>query len=890
MNERKSREEGERGVAPPRWADRLLEWFCAPHLLEEVQGDLHERFSRRVALFGERSARRQYAWEALGFFKPFALKRQQREYPSPLFLHPAMIRNYLKIAWRNLANNKTFSAINILGLALGMVSSLLILLWIQDELSVDNYHANGPQLYHVMQRQMYDGKVETGRFTPGVLPDELKQQFPEIIHAAGYTGWDARMTFTVGDKINKESGHWAGADWFKMFSIPLLAGTPTTALNTPNSLAISRKVAEFYFGDPTAALGKSIRIDNKTDYQVTAVFENLPTNTSDKYDFLLNWQDCITRNPWMKDWGNNGPHTRIQVRPDADVATLNAKLKPFLRKYNKELGRSFNAELFLQAVPDAYLYSNFKNGQQDGGRIEYVRLFGIVAAFLLLIACINFMNLATARSVKRAREVGVRKVVGAMRSLLVGQFIGEALLLTSLALLIALGFIYLILPSFNSLTGKHIRLQITDARFWLMLGGITVVTGLLAGSYPALFLSSLNPVRVLKGSLKFGSGARLFRQGLVVFQFVLSTLLIVGTIVVYRQVNFIQTKNLGYDRENLLYVPVEGELTTQSAYKTFRDELLRMPGVASVSSIQEAPHNIGSSTGGVSWPGKDPNVLIEFAQTSVGYDVARTLKLKLTGRDFSPAFSTDTTNYLINQTAAKRIGYENRNRTGGPAGSPVGQPLTMWGKPGKIIGVIEDFHFQSLHTQITPLILRLSTDPGSQNFMIRTQPGQTQQALASIEALWKQMNPKFPFAYRFADEEYNNLYKSETVVGSLANYFAFLAIFISCLGLFGLAAFTAEQRTKEIGVRKVLGASIANVVTLLSTDFLKLVFIAILIASPLAWYVMDQWMQHFQYRIGVEWWVFVAAGVLAILIALLTISFQSIKAALMNPVKSLRSE
>ncbi|MFD2573043.1 ABC transporter permease [Spirosoma soli] len=870
-----------RSSGPPRWADRLLEWCCAPLLLEEVQGDLHERFQRRATLFGQRSARRQYIWEVLGFItKPFAVKRQRSEYSSPFFSHPDMIRNYLKIAWRNIVGSKAFSGINILGLALGIASSLLILLWVQDELSVDNYHANGPQLYHVMQRQMYDGKVETGRFTPGVLADELKKQFPEVVHAAGYTGWEARMTFSVGDKVNKEGGHWAGADWFKMFSIPLLAGTPETALNTPNSLAISRKVAEFYFGNPMTAIGKSIRIDNKSDYQVTAVFENLPSNSSDKYDFLLNWQDCLTRNPWMKDWNNNGPHTRIQLRTDANVAAVDAKLTPFLRKYNKEIGRSFDAQLFLHALPDAYLYSNFKNGQQDGGRIEYVRLFSIVAAFLLLIACINFMNLATARSVKRAREVGVRKVVGAMRGLLVGQFIGESLLLTSMALLIALILINLLLPAFNSLTGKHISLQVNEPQFWLMLIGITIVTGLLAGSYPALFLSSLNPIRVLKGSLKFGAGARLFRQSLVVFQFVLSTLLIVGTIVVYRQVNFIQTKNLGYDRENLIYIPVEGELAAQSTYKTFRDELLRMPGVLSVSSIQEAPHHIGSSTGGVSWPGKDPNVNIEFAQTSVGYDVAKTLKLKLSGRDFSPAFSTDTTNYLINQTAAKRIGYAN----------PVGQPLTMWGKPGKIIGVIEDFHFQSLHTPITPLIFRLSTEPGSQNFMIRTQPGQTQQALASMETLWKQMNPKFPFAYRFADEEYSNLYKSETVVGSLANYFAFLAIFISCLGLFGLAAFTAEQRTKEIGVRKVLGATVPNIITLLSMDFLKLVIIAILIASPIAWYAMTQWMQGFEYKVGVEWWVFVVAGVLAMLVAILTISFQSIKVALMNPVKSLRSE
>jgi len=501
--------------------------------------------------------------------------------------------------------------------------------------------------------------------------------------------------------------------------------------------------------------------------------------------------------------------------------------------------------------------------------------------FLLLIACINFMNLATARSVKRAKEVGVRKVIGALRSVLAGQFMGEALLFTVLALVLAVTLVFFLLPAFNSLTGKYLALHFTDASFWLLLIGTTLVTGLLAGSYPAFFLSSLEPVKVLKGSLKFGSGARLFRQGLVVFQFVLSMLLIVGTIVVYRQVNFIQTENLGYDRENLIYIPVEGELATLTKFKTFKDELLRMPGIQTVSSMNEAPFSIGNSTGGVSWTGKDPNVNIEVTQTAVGYDLLKTLKAKLVaGRDFSAEFSTDTSNYIINESLAVRTGYKD----------PVGQPITMWGKPGKIIGVMEDFHFQSLHTPIAPLILRLSTEPSSQNFLIRTQPGQTKQAVASIESLWKQQNPKFPFSYHFTDDEYQKLYQSESVVGSLANYFAFLAIFISCLGLFGLSAFTAEQRTKEIGVRKVLGASVTNIIGLLSTDFLKLVLIAIVIASPLAWYTMNQWLQGFAYKLDITWWIFAVAGVLAIGIAILTVSFQSIKAALMNPVKSLRSE
>ncbi|UFH54232.1 ABC transporter permease [Spirosoma sp. KNUC1025] len=789
-----------------------------------------------------------------------------------------MLTNYLKIAWRNIVRNKAFSAINMLGLALGMACSLLIFLWIQDELSVDNYHANGPQLYNIMERQFYDGKIVAHGATPALLPDELKKQFPEIVYAAGLTGWDAHMTFAAGDKTNREMGRWAGADWFQMFSIPVLAGTAKTALNGPNNLAISRKAAVTYFGSPQSAIGKSIRIDNDKDYQVTAVFENLPETSSDKYDFLLNWQDCISRNSWMKEWGNNGPRTRIMLRPDANVANLNAKLGPFLKKYNKELDDKFNIELFLQPYQEAYLYANFENGQQSGGRIDYVRLFAIVAVFLLVIACINFMNLATARSAKRAREVGVRKVVGALRSLLVGQFVGEALLLTILSLGIALALVYLLLPDFNALTGKHIRLHLTNSTFWLIILGMTLLTGIVAGSYPALFLSSLNPVRVLKGSLKFGAGARLFRQGLVVFQFVLSMLLIVGTIVVYRQVNFLQTKNLGYDRENLIYLSADGDIVNR--FQTFKAELLEMPGIQAVSYMDESPVDISSSTGGVSWTGKDPNVNIQFMHAGVGYDFIKSMKIRIKGREFSKEYGTDSTNYLVNEAAVRRIGYKN----------PVGQPITQWGKPGKIIGVMEDFHYQSLHTAIQPLILRFAPDAGRKTVLVRTQPGQTKQALASLEATWKQLNPKFPFTYQFADADYRNLYESESVVGSLANYFAFLAIFISCLGLFGLSAFTAEQRTKEIGVRKVLGASVPNIISLLSTDFLKLVLIAILIASPLAWYTMNQWLQGFAYKLPVTWWIFALAGVLAVAIALLTVSFQSIKAALMNPVKSLRSE
>ena len=889
-------------MTPPRFADRLLTWFCAPHLREEVLGDLHERYALQVKRIGQANARLRYWREVLAYVRPSMMKRKPSvrhsgEFTSPecrttFFLNPDMLRNYLKIALRNFWRNKSFSAINILGLALGLTCSLLIFLWVRDELSIDRYHANGSHLYRLMWRQLSDGKRMAMAATPGPTAQELPKKFPEIVRAAGYTSRNVPMTFAVGDKINKEVGDWASADWFKMFSVPLVVGSPETALKSPNSVAISRKVADTYFGNPQTAMGKSIRLDNKGEYQVTAVFENLPLNTAQHYDFLLSWDDFLTRQPWAKEWGNPSPSTFLQLRPDTDVPAFEAKIKHVLRGYlgiNAKNAKQFDVELFLQPFEDVYLHDQTENGEISGGRIEYVKLLSIVAAFMLLIACINFMNLSTAQSSKRAKEVGIRKVVGAERSRLISQFIGETLLLTIVAVMVALGLVSLLLPSFNQLSGKRVAMPFAELDFWGALLSIVVITGMLAGSYPALFLSSLQPVRVLKGSgptsrLKFRPGATQFREGLVVVQFVISMLLIIGTFVVYRQVNYIQTKNLGFDRENLVYVPLEGDLAPQ--YATLKQELQRMPGIQNVARMDYQPSNIRSSTSWVDWTGKDPKTSVEFAQVSVGYDMDKVLKMKqMDGRYFSRAFSTDSGGYVINEQAAQRIGYKDRS-----AGSAVGQTLTFWGKPGKIIGVVQDFHFQSLHEPIKPLIMWFGEKATYGNLLVRTQPGQTKQALASLETVCKQLNPAIPFSYSFADQEYQSMYKSEQIVGELVNYFAVLAIFIACLGLFGLASFTAEQRTKEIGVRKVLGASVASIVGLLSNDFLKLVVIAIVIATPAAWYVMDKWLQGFAYKTDLSWWIFALAGVLAIGIALLTISFQAIKAALMNPVKSLRSE
>ncbi|GAB3316543.1 ABC transporter permease [Larkinella ripae] len=868
-------------MKPPRFADRLLELFCAPERLEEVLGDLHEEFVYQLRQGGERRARRQYWRAVFGFMKPFAIKRKP-QYPTTDSMNPTMIGNYFKIARRNLIRNKAFSAINILGLALGLACSLLILLWVQDERSVDGFHANGPHLYQIYERSYYDGKVEAAYFTQGLLADELKRVIPEIQYASALE-WVRPATFTVGDKVNKMAGTQAGEDFFRMFSYPLLAGTAETALTVPNGIAISRTMAEQFFGSPEQALGKSVRHENRSNLTVSAVFENLPANSSHQFDFLTPWSDFVKENEWTKRWGNTDPLTMVQLRADRngnpiDPAKVEAKIKDFIYRYTDKTP-GLRMELALQPYPEKYLHSTFKNGQLDGGRIEYVRLFSLVAVFILLIACINFMNLATARSQKRAKEVGVRKVVGAARLALMGQFLSEAVLLTFFAIVIALGLVGLLLPAFNELTGKQLALPFTEPVFGLSLVGLLLLTGFVAGSYPALFLSSLHPIRVLRGSLRFSGGATVFRKGLVVFQFSLSIMLMVGMIVIYRQMNYFQSKNLGFDRQNLVYVPLEGDLLNK--YDLFKEQAGKLDGIATISRMEEAPTGLGHHINDVKWTGKDPNLITSFSNTSVGYDFVKTLNLSLVaGRDFSDAYGTDTVNYIINETAAKKIGYRH----------PVGQPLSWGNRQGTIVGVLKDFHFNSMRQTIEPLIIRLRKSPRWGTILVRTEAGKTREALASLEKVSRELNPNFPFSYQFSDQEYTKLYRSEQVVSQLSNSFAFLAIFISCLGLFGLAAFTAEQRTKEIGVRKVLGASVSSIVALLSGNFLKPVAIAMLIAFPTAWYAMNQWLDGFAYQIEMEWWMLAGAGLLTVLIALLTVSFQSIKAALMNPVKSLKTE
>nr|WP_295934213.1 ABC transporter permease [uncultured Dyadobacter sp.] len=786
-----------------------------------------------------------------------------------------MLKNYLKIALRNLVKNKTFSSINILGLALGMACSLLIMLWVQDEIKMDRFHEHDTRLYSVMENQYYSGAINTYPATPGILAQNIVKDIPEI-EKASQVLWEMSPVFRVGNVYDNEKGRYVQGDFLSMFSFGLKQGDPATALKRPDGVVISQKIADKYFKgqDP---MGKAIRIDNKDEVVVTGILEEMPRYSSMKFDFLMSYDQWLKGTKWAQEWGNNGPRCAVMLTKNADIDKVNVKIKNYIKTKNKDS----NVELFLINYGQSYLYSNWEAGKQNGGRIEYVRMFTIVAVFILVIACINFMNLATARSVKRAKEVGLRKVVGAYKSSLIGQFMGESILITVLSLVVAIGIVAVLLPGFNTLTDKRLYLDFLDPSFLGLLLALTVITGLIAGSYPALFMSSLNPVTILKGALKFKASATYFRQGLVVFQFGLSILLILSMIVIYKQIEFIQHKNLGFSQENLLYLP-DIENTMSTNFDAFKQALEGEPGIKSVARSQASPLNYGSSTMGVSWPGKDTTKQLLFNVNPVGFDFVKTMGVKLIdGRDFSPSFGTDTSNYLVNEAAAKKIGYKD----------PVGKELTMWGKKGKIIGLMKDFHIGSLHVAIEPLIVSLQPKKDAWGVgMIRAEAGKTKQAIASIEKVFRTYNSGVPFKYHFADEEFGNLYKAETVVSKLSNYFAFLAIFISCLGLFGLAAFTAEQRTKEIGVRKVLGASVTNLVGMLSADFLKLVGVAALIAFPVAWYFLNGWLEKYAFRIDIKWWYFALAGVAALLIALLTVSFQAIKAALMNPVKSLKSE
>lgn len=773
---------------------------------------------------------------------------------------------------------RTVSLINTTGLAVGMASSILIYLWVTDEYKINRFHANGEHLYMVYSKVQFDGDIGVGNSTPALLATELKKRAPEIERASVLGTAPVNSVFQAGDKISKMVGSRAGVDFFSMFSYPLVQGNPATALANPTDIALSRKMAELFFGSPEAAIGKVIRYDNRKDLMVSSVFENMTTHSSEQYDFLLNGDAWVEENPENKDWNMNFSRTFIQIRPDADKKGVEEKIKNVLALYvNPPPG--IQIELGLQLYGDTHLYTSFENGVPTGGRIDQVKIYIIVGIFLLLIACINFMNLSTARATKRAKEVGVRKVIGSTQWDLVKQFIGEAVLLTFIALLAAIALVVVFLPGFNSVTEKQLALPILDPAYWLMIAGMVVVTALLAGTYPAIYLSSLKPVNVLKGGLQHGQKGALFRKVLVVSQFVVSTSFIIGMIVISRQASYLQNTSVGYDREDMLLLPVEGELITK--YTIFKQKAASLPGIKYIDRSSQQPHAMGFATADISWEGKDPATNVDVIPTSVGYDFIKLMGLKLTqGRDFSSQFTSDTSSFIVNELAAKRMGLKN----------PLGKQLSIYGTKGPIVGVIKDFHNESLHTPIRPLVLSVNEHLNVGTILVRTQPGKTQEALKGLEEVWKQLNPAYPFTFKVLEVAYQRYYRGEQTTARLTYAFALLAIVISCIGLLGLAMFSAEQRLKEIGIRKVLGATQSSIVTMFSIDFLKLAAIAFLIAAPLSGYMVNQWLQGYTYRISLDWLIFLLAGGLTLLITLLSVGLQAIRAANTNPIKTIKAE
>lgn len=792
-----------------------------------------------------------------------------------------MLKNYIKVTFRNIFKHKGYSFINIAGLAIGMASCLLITVWVLDELSFDKFHENAPHLYRVEENQHYSGRIYHVNVTPFPLGPALKEKFPEISDAVRVVRTGGLLLRSGDQAFFENSVIAVDPSFLQMFTFPLIKGGKNTVLEAPNSLVITEEMAKKYFADEDP-LEKVISINNQYEFIVTGVLKKIPHNSILQFDMLIPYayiekiaetNKRFARN--LTEFDSNSIFTFVRLQENASVKPVNEKIFGFIRTKVP----TSQTDLELMPFTRIYLHGYFGYGKSMGA-IQYVYIFSIIAVFVLLIACINFMNLSTARSSNRAREVGMRKVVGALKKHLVRQFYGESIIFAIISLVFAISLVLLLLPAFSSLSGKELSFNITGIRTILAgILGITLFTGLVAGSYPALFLSSFQPVKVLNRSLKSGSGSTKFRKILVVFQFTLSILLIIGTTVVYKQLNFMKQKKLGWDKDHLVSIPLRADV--RDSYQSLKNELSKDSRILGVTSSQQRPSQIGSNSGGARWDGKDPEMQTLIGFTAVDFDFTETLGIEmLEGRSFSREFPSDSSSaFLINEEVAKIMGKE----------SVIGERFYFMGREGTIIGIMKNFHYQPIRQNIEPLAIHI--DPNQFNQMlIRIPPENITDSLQFIENTWNRIVSGYPFDYRFLDEDFDRMYRSEERVGSLLNVFAVLAVFVACLGLFGLASFTAEQRTKEIGIRKVLGASVPNITVLLCREFFFLVVLANIIAWPAAYFSMKSWLQSYAYKTGISVSVFVAAMAAALIIAVISVSFQAVRAAVANPVKSLKYE
>lgn len=785
-----------------------------------------------------------------------------------------MIKNYLITILRNSLRQKAHALTNILGLTVGMASAILIFLWIHDEVNFDRFLDGGNQIFDVLENQTYqDNKIYTFAATPGLLAPALQDEFPEI-ESVCRMDWGQHLSFRYGDKLLTETGRYADSSLFKVFHFPIAYGNPANPIPDNTSLAISEKLAKKYFDTPAEAMGKVFRIDDTYDLKVTCVYHDIPENSSVNYDFFAPMSIFLEKNSWTQHWGSNGLRTYIKLYDPTKAPELSKKIADFIKKRNE----GSVVTLFLQPFEQDHLYGNFENGKQAGGRITLIRLLGVVALMIIIVACINFMNLSTARALNRLKEVGLRKVIGATRRMLICQFTMESMILSVVSLGLALGVVHLLMPFFNELTGKHLTVDYSDPVFLGAVLGITVFTGLLAGSYPSLLLSSFRPASALKrntGSLL--TGERL-RKSLVVIQFLVSVVLILTTITIYRQINFIRDTDLGMDRTNILKVPLGSNILKNR--DAFRNDVVSLASVDNLSFTTESPVQVGSSTADLSWPGKDPDKFVLIQQIFVSQEFIKTMGITiLEGRDFSPENKADSSNIIVNEEAVKRMGLKD----------PVGTDISDGDSKGKIIGVIKNFHSTNMHDPIEPLMLILHPEY-SYMALIKIEPGQQKKAVADITSIYKKWDPNRPFDYQFLDDEFDQMYHSDDVLGRLAGSFTFIAIFISCLGLFGLASYAAEKRIKEIGIRKVLGASVNGLIIMLCSDFARLILISLVLGSALSYYITTKFLEQYAFHVSLDASYFIYASVVLLVIALATVIVQSARAALTNPVNTLRGE
>lgn len=804
-----------------------------------------------------------------------------------------MFKNQLKFAWRNIVRDRQFTLLNLMDLSTGLACTLLIFLWVNDEWSVDRFNEKDKQLFQVMANWPSPQGIVTVSNTPGLLAQTLARDMPEVECAVPVVppGWfDKKGILIHGGQRLEASEQFAGKDFLRVFSYPLIQGDAQTALDDPHSILLSDELSRKLFATTDNVVGRTVEWNQK-DYSgvyiVSGIFKKPSSTVSASFDIVFNYDLFLARNPKLSNWGNNDPDTYVLLKKGTDVAAFDRKIAGLAEARNEQSGQTF----FAQRFSDRYLYNHYDSGVPSGGRIEYVRLFSIIAVFILIIACINFMNLSTAKAAERMKGAGVRKIMGASRALLVAQYLGESLLLAALGALTAVFLVGLLLPRFNSITGKQLHLAF-DSHIIAGVLAIIVLAGLFAGSYPALYLSGFKPVMTLKGRFKNSLGELLVRKGLVIFQFTLSGIFIMAVLVIYQQMQLVETRNLGYNRDHVIYFDKGGMVSDSAAdyapggkyeagLANFVEQVRNVPGVVNAANFRHSIIDRNGGTSDISWPGKDARVKVDFTDLGVGYNFIETMGLKMKeGRTYSRNYGSESSKIIFNETAIRQMGIKN----------PIGKIVHLWGADREIIGVVKDFNFQSLYENVKPCFFDLAVNQRASKIIVRIKAGQEAQTLDRLEKLYKKDNQGLAFAYRFLDDDFQALYSSERRVAVLSRYFAALAIIISSLGLFGLAAFTAQRRQKEIGIRKVVGATVGNILVLLSTDLLRLVGMALLLAFPIAWWVMDQWVHNFAYRVRIGPPVFLLAGGVILVLTVLTISMQAVRAATANPVRSLRAD